>query len=895
MTKENDIQQKTVLIIGDWFIDENWLVAKHNTYSSSHTGDVHYISKHKETGRRMISLCGAAEILEVLRLHFNKIQRNDLSFIGIGAWSNHDDRILKCTLCPRHPEMKCLTPFTIKSLKDKVKPNLCPYDGSRCNYNPILWNLSREGDTTSTNRIIRCYEGYGGGKPHLLYRFDWQLPLPALNYEPFKEICKNKNIIAVIIEDHGQGVITSESVSELLNVLSNNANFETIKWYIRTKIDDPQWMVKLREKNITVKLIVNDYRLAIHKQGKRKWQYGENLGRSSMEMLGKLTGVGVFRHGQFVDDKNALQSQRAAVLMEDNRAIAKDNEICYNLHKSPGDKQLINIGRTTMFYNALIAQDLIDDPSDFGKQCRLALQCAFDWSKVQSEEWNKEELNFYNYENALTCLRKANAASQRTSIGNIQKPELSEAADKQYETALYLELWNEWNASSNKYGILDSTDFSENDFKSRKNIKNIVNRINISVEGYFITEETCIQQLNELLKIPNLCDMLKLSRKKIPHQGITDLLKKTKNDHALEFSQLTFDVQSNIKKLNRLLLNYICNEIPLPQEEFQVWRGEGILEKYISVGGPKRDSINELVSKISKFHERKDNTHPFNCLLFASPGWGKSYLAKCLAKHFDMQYLEFSFSQMATTKDLVDCFDTICSIQNRSQKKVLVLMDEVNCRIEGHSAMGLLLSPIWDGSFIREGKTYRLSPAVWIFASTEPINDMIGENKGSDFISRLNGPIIELDSLSTNDPKDAHKLMQSINNLKKKLIQNPDMDFERDDDYENFDRSEGQFKTEQVYLGVSLLNSLWGPISQIQREVLKLFYYMLPINGFRSMEFFISNFKNIQRGVVVCSNVPSIEDFPELKRHIVMPKKWRENAAQFKDNESFVKIITIVK
>ena len=67
--------------------------------------------------------------------------------------------------------------------------------------------------------------------------------------------------------------------------------------------------------------------------------------------------------------------------------------------------------------------------------------------------------------------------------------------------------------------------------------------------------------------------------------------------------------------------------------------------------------------------------------------------------------------------------------------------------------MGLLLNRIWDGSFVREGKTYRLAPAIWIFASTDSIHDIATNNKGSDFISRLNGPVIELDALATENPE----------------------------------------------------------------------------------------------------------------------------------------------
>ena len=61
------MQKESIVILGDWFIDENWLVAPRKTYNSSHAGDYHYLTKHSTIDRRMISLCGASEILEILR------------------------------------------------------------------------------------------------------------------------------------------------------------------------------------------------------------------------------------------------------------------------------------------------------------------------------------------------------------------------------------------------------------------------------------------------------------------------------------------------------------------------------------------------------------------------------------------------------------------------------------------------------------------------------------------------------------------------------------------------------------------------------------------------------------------------------------------------------------
>ena len=60
-----------------------------------------------------------------------------------------------------------------------------------------------------------------------------------------------------------------------------------------------------------------------------------------------------------------------------------------------------------------------------------------------------------------------------------------------------------------------------------------------------------------------------------------------------------------------------------------------------------------------------------------------------------------------------------------------------------------------------------MSPAVWVFASTEPIEKLVQPKKGSDFVSRLNGPVIELDRLAT---KGNNAVIVPLSNLKKKLV-----------------------------------------------------------------------------------------------------------------------------
>ena len=436
-----------VIVLGDWFVDENWLIARHHNYSSSNTGDIHYISQHKAIDKRMISLCGAAEIFEVLRWHFKKKESKlAYSFIGYGSWNEGDTDIIQCILCPNYQAEKHLTPYTIKNLKEpcvRDKVRKCPYKQCEedCSFDARMKNLSAE-ENTSTNRIIRCYEGHGGAQPKLLYRFDWQLPNTILKYEDFQEL-NGKDILAIIIEDHGKGVVNCECIKKLIESIGQD-EARKISWYIRTKVDKPSWIKTWDEYKITAKLVVSDIQLANYRKGIRRATYGKELGRFSLELLGEITDDILYEHSS-AKKKTIFKSQKAAILLDNNTAIAKADNTCFNLFQPYGKKQLLNIGRTAMFFSALIAQDIKPVVGeDFGRQCDKALQCSYEWTKETTEAWNAEEPHFFgNYDKALRWLDR-------------------ESRLYEYSEANYRELWNRWNASSTRYGIIHFADFSKN-------------------------------------------------------------------------------------------------------------------------------------------------------------------------------------------------------------------------------------------------------------------------------------------------------------------------------------------------------------------------------------------------------------------------------------------------
>ena len=52
-----------VLVVGDWVVDENWILAKHNSETSSHIGQAHFRSLVDQVDSQILSLCGAGNVV----------------------------------------------------------------------------------------------------------------------------------------------------------------------------------------------------------------------------------------------------------------------------------------------------------------------------------------------------------------------------------------------------------------------------------------------------------------------------------------------------------------------------------------------------------------------------------------------------------------------------------------------------------------------------------------------------------------------------------------------------------------------------------------------------------------------------------------------------------------
>lgn len=863
MDRNESVKKRAVVLIGDWYIDENWLFARQKLKHSSHPGDIHYKAMHKNLTRRIISLCGTPDLLQVMRCYFLKLKK-PIEFISFGTWNKEDTFRMKCILCKK-ADPQFLTPYTIKNVEEikdisDGKVLKCPYTKKKpekndpCNLKLInLFNENKSDEFYSTNRVIRCYEGLD--VPHLRYRFDWILPVSRddLDYDGIRENLKGFEIEGIVIEDHGLGIFNDDCLQALCDCVGENSD-ET-KWFIRTKVENPQWFEVLKKRDIVPSLILTDFHMATHKKGERRWFYENQLGRVALELLGEMTGDFIYEHRVLKCATNTIKSESAAVLLENNTAFAKENNFCFGAFQLPGKKQAINKGRTTVFYAALIAQRLERDCKKFNKFSPLFKKNSnlnyienYTQSYINQKCENLKKKGYYDDKEL-----KRKITSQIKKIDNTFNEKEAEDCLKIYSEicaeVFYraLDCAYKWSQSASKFWY-EQGEFFYGDYETA--LDSLLNRMSIEDIKLSLNKKVAVEK----------------------------------------YSKLWDDWNDSSKGLG------IVNS----EEKLQIWRGEGVLSNYISVGGQKRNKINDLVSDIATFYYDPFPQHPLSCFLIAAPGWGKSFLAKCLAKYFKMEYLEFSIAQMATSRDLINCLATLSSVQNRTQNKALVFIDEINAQIEGNDVISLLLSPLWDGTFIIDGRSYRLNPAVWIFASTEPLEDLVEKIKGSDFASRLSGPIIQLDYLGEKEAfskEDWAKI--------KRIVMLEDEEEYRNKMYSadslyitKFkNKSSTTIQTEQVYLMAKLLITKWGSINPIQKKVLDLFHDLLPINGIRSLEFFASKFEEIKEGKIVASNVPKIWKDKSLRRHIIFPENWWEEETYFEQpkKDDFVNIETYIR
>ncbi len=176
LINENGISNKKILIVGDWVVDDNWVVVDHRSPKSSRTGLMHHRALHGNNAS-IRAFCGAGQTASILR----ETRKNGVlvhHILGLGVWARNDDRGIKGL-------------FDIENTKENNPHCIFKNINDEKIVNVDLFNLadyigSDEHIEVGTTRVIRTYLKIGD-KINQLQRIDWELPAPRTTNEGLPE------------------------------------------------------------------------------------------------------------------------------------------------------------------------------------------------------------------------------------------------------------------------------------------------------------------------------------------------------------------------------------------------------------------------------------------------------------------------------------------------------------------------------------------------------------------------------------------------------------------------------------------------------------------------------------------------------------------------------------
>jgi len=234
--KNKNGKNETIVIVGDWVVDEYWFLVRHHSDISSHTGFFHYRLSTQRYDP-VSDLCSAGHVARVLyQLRDEESQRYKL--FGMGAWHEADTELIRHLV---HARAK--NGCSAASATYRLVPDYCDDVSADIK----LVTLQPQ---SSTNRAIRQYH-QEDGELKQINRVDWELERSAqgASVEWSKlELPKSEQVRAVVVHDLAKGVVNESLITKL------RKQYPNASWYVRSKSISPPWL-KLIESSLELLVI----------------------------------------------------------------------------------------------------------------------------------------------------------------------------------------------------------------------------------------------------------------------------------------------------------------------------------------------------------------------------------------------------------------------------------------------------------------------------------------------------------------------------------------------------------------------------------------------------------------------------------------------------------------
>jgi len=188
---------------------------------------------------------------------------------------------------------------------------------------------------------------------------------------------------------------------------------------------------------------------------------------------------------------------------------------------------------------------------------------------------------------------------------------------------------------------------------------------------------------------------------------------------------------------------------------------ESLLKGYATLDDPHREEISHLIQQITAYLRDSTRKRPFNALMLAAPGAGKSHFIKQLAgamKGDRVQAVTFNMATMQSTDDMAQPIDELRNLKVNDRFPLLFL-DEFDSDPSRYPA---LLPLLWEGALHVGHRDLRLGKSVIVLAGSnpelpkammrsalmrldgEPQSDYAPTGKLVDLLSRINGGVINI-------------------------------------------------------------------------------------------------------------------------------------------------------
>lgn len=696
-----------ILLIGDWVIDDDWVVDAMQSDTGSGIGRDYFRSLHHPGGTiRRLGAAGLTANHLLLSTYGpgGGPESNELTVAGVGVWNPRDKDIISSMFEPEN--LMGHTPLQItRTAKqgERGPPGLRLH-----NFGDVVENLPFDPKYTSvesgrnldyyvpktnyygTTRIIRLYRQSGSDIVQVL-RLDWEsnvtrddrtgrsawvTSVDGTNRERVKEFFRRVidslggAVDAVVVKDLGKGMVSHALISCLVDAVGGGGS----EWFVFSKYWRPDWLDPIVGRGEVIRAMIVPEQAAQKCESVTKWVTSDGVvSKSAIQTLYELAD-------KINGDRQRTKSQWVVVIAEGLQTIGmefrgRSQKMYVHRDKLPNNIRLdIGVGKNTAFFTAMI-YGLLQEPQIT--------------SMVQSDDWGK--LLFAN------CLR----ISQYWM--SVERKRLLRAASPEYPVVLQMCLNHEYGRDGNSEGCV----------------------INV------------------------------LSRR----EGKPALLAEVGS------IDVTDDVSAQRSRWTQATSGHgiiLIEPIPSrPIAVFEPWRASTEIDQFVCLTNEKLTQLAQLEQEIHAFLPSVA-TRSKAGLIVAGPGSGKSHLVRSLAESNRCYRLEFNITTLMRRENLIDCFDQIVTWQSQHRgDQLLIFFDEINAQLDGHDVYDVFLAPLEDNYYIRSGRKHLIQPCIWLFAGTDTPADIEKSPKGRDFVSRLALPQIDL-TFPSGASEDPLRLLETV-------------------------------------------------------------------------------------------------------------------------------------